>query len=254
MHVGVPKEIKNHEYRVGLTPAACMSSAQGHQVQVQAGAGAAIGLTDAQYGAAGATIAETAAEMFARADMIVKVKEPQPDECAMLRAGQILYTYLHLAPDPEQTKALVAIRRGVHRLRDHHRRRRRLAAARADERSGGAHVDPGRRALPGECEGRPGRAARRRARRGAGPCRRHRRAAWSGPNAVQMAVGHGRARDRAGQERGPRCASSTWCSATASTPCIRTRKRSRRRCSPPTSSSAACWCRVRRRPSSSRAT
>jgi alanine dehydrogenase len=111
MRVGVPKEIKNHEYRVGLTPASVHElSAQGHQVHVQAGAGAAIGLSDQQYQAAGAHIVATAADIFARADMIVKVKEPQPAECSMLRPGQILYTYLHLAPDPEQTKALIASR------------------------------------------------------------------------------------------------------------------------------------------------
>ena len=108
MLVGVPTEIKNNEYRVGLTPASVHELvAQGHQVIVQQGAGSEIGLPDAQYIAAGATIAENAQDVFARAAMIVKVKEPQPLECAMLRDGQILYTYLHLAPDPEQTAALV---------------------------------------------------------------------------------------------------------------------------------------------------
>ncbi len=108
MLIGLPKEIKNHEYRVGLTPASVRElTSHGHQVMVQTGAGAAIGLADAQYLAAGATLAATAAEVFAAAEMIVKVKEPQPQECAMLRPGQILYTYLHLAPDPEQTAALV---------------------------------------------------------------------------------------------------------------------------------------------------
>jgi alanine dehydrogenase len=108
MLVGVPKEIKNHEYRVGLTPASVRElTSRGHQVLVQKGAGAAIGLGDDQYAAAGASLAENAADVFARAEMIVKVKEPQPAECAMLKQGQILYTYLHLAPDPEQTAALV---------------------------------------------------------------------------------------------------------------------------------------------------
>ena len=108
MKVGVPKEIKNHEYRVGLTPASVRElTSRGHQVLVQSGAGAAIGLSDALYQAAGATLVADAPQVFAQADMIVKVKEPQPQECAMLREGQILYTYLHLAPDPEQTKALV---------------------------------------------------------------------------------------------------------------------------------------------------
>jgi alanine dehydrogenase len=108
MRIGVPKEIKNHEYRVGLTPASVRELvAQGHQVLVQRDAGSAIGLEDAQYQAAGAEIVEAAIAVFERADMVVKVKEPQPQECAMLRPGQILYTYLHLAPDPRQTAALI---------------------------------------------------------------------------------------------------------------------------------------------------
>ena len=108
MKIGVPKEIKNHEYRVGLTPASVRElTSRGHRVLVQNGAGTAIGLADEQYQAASAQLAPDAATVFAESDMIVKVKEPQPQECAMLRPGQILYTYLHLAPDPEQTAALV---------------------------------------------------------------------------------------------------------------------------------------------------
>lgn len=108
MLVGVPKEIKNHEYRVGLIPANVRQLvAHGHQVIVQKNAGAAIGLADDQYAAAGATLVDTAEEIFAKADMIVKVKEPQPQECRLLRPGQVLFTYLHLAPDPEQTKLLL---------------------------------------------------------------------------------------------------------------------------------------------------
>ena len=109
MLIGVPKEIKNHEYRIGLTPSGARELvSNGHQVIVQRDGGKAIGLTDEQYVKAGAQVVDTAEEIFARADMIIKVKEPQPNECAMLRPGQVLYTYLHLAPDPEQTKALVA--------------------------------------------------------------------------------------------------------------------------------------------------
>lgn len=108
MRVGVPKEIKVHEYRVGLTPASVREFVlHGHEVVVQREAGAAIGMTDAQYEQAGARMAADAAQVFAEADMIVKVKEPQPAECAMLRRGQVLYAYLHLAPDPQQTAALV---------------------------------------------------------------------------------------------------------------------------------------------------
>lgn len=108
MLIGVPKEIKVHEYRVGLTPAGVRElKAHGHAVLVQASAGAGIGIPDAQYQAAGAEIVDSAEAVFARADMIVKVKEPQPAECARLREGQVLFTYLHLAPDPAQTRALV---------------------------------------------------------------------------------------------------------------------------------------------------
>jgi alanine dehydrogenase len=109
MRVGCPKEIKNHEYRVGLTPASVREYvAHGHEVLVETNAGAGIGASDADYIAAGATIAATAAEVFQKSDMIVKVKEPQPSEWVQLREGQLLYTYLHLAPDPEQTKGLIA--------------------------------------------------------------------------------------------------------------------------------------------------
>ncbi|APG63515.1 alanine dehydrogenase [Sphingorhabdus lutea] len=109
MRVGTVKEIKNHEYRVGLTPESVQEMvAHGHETWVETGAGAGIGANDEDYIAAGGIIKSTAAEIFAECDMIVKVKEPQAVERAMLRENQILYTYLHLAPDPEQTKDLVA--------------------------------------------------------------------------------------------------------------------------------------------------
>ena len=108
MRVGTPKEIKNHEYRVGLTPESVTELvANGHEVLVETEAGSGIGATDQEYIDAGARIVGTAAEIFANNDMIVKVKEPQPVERAQLRKGQILYTYLHLAPDPDQTSDLV---------------------------------------------------------------------------------------------------------------------------------------------------
>ncbi|MEN3032361.1 alanine dehydrogenase [Chromobacterium amazonense] len=108
MLIGVPKEIKNHEYRVGLTPSGVRELvANGHKVLVQTHAGLAIGFTDEQYIQAGASIASNAEEVFERSEMIVKVKEPQPVECRMLRPGQVLFTYLHLAPDPDQTKLLI---------------------------------------------------------------------------------------------------------------------------------------------------
>ncbi len=109
MLVGVPSEIKNHEYRVGLTPnGAAALVRNGHQVLVETKAGAGVGFDDAMYLKAGAKIAKNADEVFAAADMIVKVKEPQAVECKKLRSGQILFTYLHLAPDPEQAKMLLA--------------------------------------------------------------------------------------------------------------------------------------------------
>jgi alanine dehydrogenase len=108
MLVGVPKEVKVNEYRVGLTPSSVRELvSHGHKVLVQSNAGVAIGLTDDMYRAAGAEIVPGAADVFSRAEMVVKVKEPQPPEISMLRPGQVLFTYLHLAPDPEQTEGLL---------------------------------------------------------------------------------------------------------------------------------------------------
>ncbi|MBP9743072.1 MAG: alanine dehydrogenase, partial [Burkholderiales bacterium] len=108
MLIGVPKEIKNHEYRVGMTPAGVNELVRhGHTVHVQTDAGAGVGFTNHDYQKVGGIIIDKASEIFAACEMIVKVKEPQPDECRMLRPGQLLFTYLHLAPDPEQTKALI---------------------------------------------------------------------------------------------------------------------------------------------------
>jgi len=108
MRIGVPKEIKVHEYRVGLVPAGVRElTAGGHEVFVEHNAGAGIGLDDADYEAVGARIVATAKDVFAQADLIVKVKEPQLQECALLRPGQTLFTYLHLAADPAQAEALI---------------------------------------------------------------------------------------------------------------------------------------------------
>ncbi len=109
MRIGVPKEIKNHEYRVGLVPAGVRELVEaGHEVLIQSTAGAGIDVNDAAYQAAGAKIVATAADVFAAADLVVKVKEPQLAECKMLRRGQTLFTYLHLAADSAQAKALMA--------------------------------------------------------------------------------------------------------------------------------------------------
>jgi alanine dehydrogenase len=108
MRIGVPKEIKTHEYRVGLTPGSVREYvAAGHSVSIETGVGIGIGASDDHYRKAGAAIADTAGEVFATSEMIVKVKEPQPAEWKQLRENQILFTYLHLAPDPEQAKGLV---------------------------------------------------------------------------------------------------------------------------------------------------
>ncbi|MGO1297548.1 MAG: alanine dehydrogenase [Vibrio sp.] len=108
MIIGVPKELKNNEYRVGLTPASAQELiAHGHQVMIETNAGFGIGISDSDYIAAGASILPTATEVFSQADMIIKVKEPLDNELIMLRKGQILFTYLHLAPDFPQTEALI---------------------------------------------------------------------------------------------------------------------------------------------------
>ena len=109
MRIGVPKEIKNNEFRAGLTPGSVRELVQhDHQIMVETRAGLGIGMDDSEYARAGATIAESPEEIFTNCEMIVKVKEPQPDECKMLREGQVLFTYLHLAPDQNQTKLLLA--------------------------------------------------------------------------------------------------------------------------------------------------
>jgi alanine dehydrogenase len=108
MRIGVPKEIKVHEYRVGMAPGSVREAvAHGQQVFVEKNAALRQGISDRDYERAGAVVLDTPAEIFATADLIVKVKEPQPSECALLRQGQTLFTYLHLAPDPEQAKALL---------------------------------------------------------------------------------------------------------------------------------------------------
>ncbi len=108
MRVGVPKEIKTLEYRVGMVPAGVRELVHdGHEVVVETNAGAGIGMTDADYTAAGAKVVATAKEVFDQAELIVKVKEPQLEECGMLRPDQVLFTYLHLAADPAQAEALV---------------------------------------------------------------------------------------------------------------------------------------------------
>src|SRR3989337_900086 len=109
MKIGVPKEIKNQEYRVGLVPSGVRElKFHGHEVFIESQAGTAIDILDEDYEKAGATILPSAREIYKVADLIVKVKEPQPQECQMLSSHQTLFTYLHLAPDPKQTEGLIA--------------------------------------------------------------------------------------------------------------------------------------------------
>ena len=108
MRIGIPKEIKTEEGRVSLTPYACHQLIDaGHEVFIEQSAGLLSGFSDDQYAQNGVTVLDSAAGLYATATLIVKVKEPQPDECRMLREGQALFTYLHLAPDPDQTRLLV---------------------------------------------------------------------------------------------------------------------------------------------------
>jgi alanine dehydrogenase len=191
MQIGVPQEIKNHEYRVGLTPASVRElCAHGHSVRVQSGAGAAIGLSDDDYRAAGATLVPDAASVFAQAEMIIKVKEPQAPELTMLRPGQILYTYLHLAPDAALTAALVrsgAVCIAYETITGPNRTLPLLApmsevAGRMAVQAGATHLEKSRGGMGVLLGGVPGVPAAHVVILGAGTV---------GANAVQMAVGMG---------------------------------------------------------------
>ena len=176
MRIGVPKEIKNHEYRVGLVPAGVRELvAAGHEVLVQSTAGAGIGVDDAAYVAAGAKIVATAKEVFDGADLVVKVKEPQLAECKMLRPRP---DPVHLSASRRRCRAgegADGVRRDRDRVRNGHCARRLAAAADADERSRGPHVGAGRRRFAAEGEWRYRCVARRRAGRAAGEGRDPRR-------------------------------------------------------------------------------
>ena len=189
MRVGVPREIKDHEDRVGLVPSSVAELVHhGHEVLIERGAGLGAGLGDEQYVAAGARIAADAAEVFAASELIVKVKEPLATERKRLRAGQVLFTYLHLAPDPEQTHDLLEERRDRHRLRDGDLADRHPAAADADVGDRRPARAAGRRALSRAHLGRTRRAAGRRAGRAAG------RGRGAGRRRVGHACRHHRAR------------------------------------------------------------
>ena len=176
MKVGVPTEIKTDEYRVALTPSGVRELVEhGHEVVVQAGAGEGSAISDADYAEQGAEILPDAAAVFGAADMIVKVKEPQAPEVALLEPRHTLFTYLHLAPDPELTAGPRGLRRDLRRLRDRRGRARPAPAAGADERGGGQDRHAGRRVHAREAARRPRDPARRRARRGGRERDGHRR-------------------------------------------------------------------------------
>ena len=197
MLIGVPKEIKVHEYRVGLTSGQRGEfTSHGHRVIVGSNAGAGISNSDNDYKAVGAEIAGDAAEVSAKADMIVKVKEPQAPERKMLRPGQILFTYLHLAPDPEQTRDLVesgAICIAYETVTDDQGG---LPLVGAHVAGGGAAVYSGRRLLSRACARRQRHSAGRCSRRRAGESGHHRRRRGRRKRDHDGAR-HGRRRDRA---------------------------------------------------------
>ncbi len=240
MHVGVPKEIKIHEYRVGLTPPSVAElTASGHEVTVETGAGSGIDFTDDDYVAAGATIAPDAAAVFAAADMIVKVKEPQPGECAMLAPGP---GAVHLSPPRprpragEGADAAGATCIAYETVTD---RGRRPAAAQPDVGGRRPDVGPGRRALSREGTGRPRHPARRRARRRAG-ARSRSSAAASRASTRRRWRSACAPTSRSTTSRPRASPRSTRCSRAGSRPCSAARRRSRRRSPAPTSSSARC--------------
>ena len=151
MNIGLLKEVKDNEYRVGLVPAGVHAlDEDGHTVFVEKGAGLGSGFSDKEYTATGAKLVDTADEVFVRSDMVVKVKEPTQEEYPRLREGQILSSYLHLAPNPELTRALLDQKGDRRGLRNHQRSAGKPASAGADERGSGAHVDHSRVLLPSE--------------------------------------------------------------------------------------------------------
>jgi alanine dehydrogenase len=169
MRIGVPTEIKDNEYRVGMVPSGVREVVHdGHTVFIQQGAGLGSGFTDAEYRAAGAKILATADDVFKKADMIVKVKEPVKGDLRRLQDGQLLFTYLHLAPLPELTSTLMRKKIAGVAYETITGPRRLAAAALADVRGRGPHVGAGRRVLPAEAERRPRRSVRRRAGRAPG--------------------------------------------------------------------------------------
>ena len=165
MRVGVLREIKPDEYRVAITPAGVRELVEhGHEVLIEAGAGEGSAISDADFEAQGARIVPDAADGLRQAEMILKVKEPQPAEIALLRPGQVLFTYLHLAPEPELTRGLCGSGATCIAYETVEDAARPAAAAGADERDRRQDRHPGRRLHAREAARRPRHPARRRAR------------------------------------------------------------------------------------------
>ena len=176
MRVGIPTEVKPDENRVAVTPSGVAAfCAHGHDVVVQAGAGRGSAIPDAAYEQAGATIAEAAAEVWNRGDLILKVKEPLEPEFELMRPGQVLFTYLHLAASEEADRAVARAAHCGHRLRDSAARERYVAAAGADVRGGRAAVGPGWCHIARDGRWRQRAATAGRVRRAAGKGHDHRR-------------------------------------------------------------------------------
>ena len=217
--IGVPKEIKTDEYRVAMIPVGVEELTRaGHQVLIQAGAGQGSGISDEQYAAQGAEIVADAAAIWKRADLIVKVKEPLPDEWPLMRPGQIVFTYFHFAADEALTDAVMesgitAI--AYETIRD---AQRQPAAADADERGGRAHEHPGGGEVPGAAVRGPRHSAGRRAGRAAGQRRRSSAAASSAPTPPRSPP--------ASAPTSPSSTSTSTACATSTTSCRATSPRS----------------------------
>ena len=230
MKVGVPTEIKADEYRVALTPVGVRELAErGHEVLIQAGAGEGSAIADADYEAQGARIVPDAEAVFGEAELVLKVKEPQPEEVALLRPEQTLFTYLHLGAGARADARAARLGRDLRRLRDRRGPARPAAAARADERDRRQDRHPGRRLHAREAARRPRHPARRRARGGAGERDDHRRRRGRDERRLHRDR-HGGRRVRLRHARSTACASSTSPSAGAPRPSSPRRSRSRSCC------------------------
>ena len=227
MRVGIPTEIKNNEFRVAITPAGVAElTRRGHEVLIQAGAGDGSAIADADFKAAGAEIDQHRRQVWADADLLLKVKEPIEAEYGLLRPGQTLFTYLHLAASRAVHRRAVGVGHHVDRLRDRADRRRRAAAAGPDERGRRSALRSGRRLSPDAHPRRARRADGRRARRQARRCRGASAAARPATTPPGSPAAWARM-SRCSTSTSTSCASSTPSSAATSTPATRRRTSSK---------------------------